>query len=221
MRNTLGRLTFSATDLSRYLACGHLTNLRRQVALGERTPPPQFEDPRTELLRERGIDHEKRLLATYVGAGLVVETITETDTPSGKDDRDAACARTVDAMRRGADVIYQGRLEEGRWSGYPDFLLRVDAPSALGAWSYEVVDAKLARIGQGRGAAAIAALLGPAAAGAGSGAGADAPRARRGRRPVGELPYRGARRVLPRRPPAFRGARGRAAGDPSGTGRAL
>ena len=149
MRNTLGRLTFSATDLSRYLACGHLTNLRRQVALGERTPPPQFEDPRTELLRERGIDHEKRLLATYVGAGLVVETITETDTPSGKDDRDAACARTVDAMRRGADVIYQGRLEEGRWSGYPDFLLRVDAPSALGAWSYEVVDAKLARTAKG------------------------------------------------------------------------
>ena len=149
MRNTLGRLTFSATDLSRYLACGHLTNLRRQVALGERTPPPQFENPRTELLRERGIDHEKRLLATYVGAGLVVETITETDTPSGKDDRDAACARTVDAMRRGADVIYQGRLEEGRWSGYPDFLLRVDAPSALGAWSYEVVDAKLARTAKG------------------------------------------------------------------------
>ena len=86
MRNTLGRLTFSATDLSHFLTCGHLTNLRRQVALGKRTPPPQFEDPRTELLRERGIDHEKRLLATYVGAGLVVETITETDTPSGKDD---------------------------------------------------------------------------------------------------------------------------------------
>ena len=60
VRNTLGRLTFSATDLSHFLTCGHLTNLRRQVALGKRTPPPQFEDPRTELLRERGIDHEKR-----------------------------------------------------------------------------------------------------------------------------------------------------------------
>ena len=52
-------------------------------------------------------------------------------------------------MRCGAgpDVIYQGRLEDddGRWSGYPDFLLRVDQPSALGGWSYEVLDAKLAR----------------------------------------------------------------------------
>jgi len=48
-------------------------------------------------------------------------------------------------------VIYQGRLEDdgGRWSGYPDFLLRVDRPSALGGWSYEVLDAKLARRAKG------------------------------------------------------------------------
>ena len=54
-------------------------------------------------------------------------------------------------MRRGADVIYQGRLEDddGRWSGYPDFLLRVDTPSALGGWSYEVLDTKLARRAKG------------------------------------------------------------------------
>ena len=54
-------------------------------------------------------------------------------------------------MRRGADVIYQGRLEDdgGRWSGYPDFLLRVDQPSALGGWSYDVLDAKLARRAKG------------------------------------------------------------------------
>ena len=54
-------------------------------------------------------------------------------------------------MRRGADVIYQGRLEDddGRWSGYPDFLLRVNRQSALGGWSYEVLDAKLARSAKG------------------------------------------------------------------------
>ena len=54
-------------------------------------------------------------------------------------------------MRRGANVIYQGRLEDdsGRWSGYPDFLLRVDRPSAVGGWSYEVLDTKLARRAKG------------------------------------------------------------------------
>ena len=148
MRQLRGQLTFSATDLSRFLACGHLTNLRREVALGIRERAPQVDDPRTELLRRRGIEHEERMLAAYRERGLTVEAITETDAAGG-DDRDAARARTVEAMRRGADVIYQGRLEHGRWSGYPDFLLRVDAPSALGAWSYEVVDAKLARIARG------------------------------------------------------------------------
>ena len=54
-------------------------------------------------------------------------------------------------MSRGADVIYQGRLEDngGRWSGQPDFLLRVDRPSVQDGWSYEVLDAKLARRAKG------------------------------------------------------------------------
>ena len=148
MRQFRGQLTFAATDLSRFLACGHLTNLRRELAVGLRKPPRQVADPRTELLRRRGIEHEERLLAAYRESGLTVAAIT-TDGAPGGDDRDAVRAQTVDAMRRGADVIYQGRLEHGRWSGYPDFLLRVEAPSALGAWSYEVVDAKLARIARG------------------------------------------------------------------------
>ena len=52
-------------------------------------------------------------------------------------------------MQRG--VVYQGRLQDydGRWSDYPDFLVRVDAPSALSGWSYEVLDAKLARVAKG------------------------------------------------------------------------
>src|SRR3954464_4427031 len=49
-------------------------------------------------------------------------------------------------MRAGAPVLYQGVLFRGqRWRGTADFLERVDSPSALGAWSYEVADTKLAR----------------------------------------------------------------------------
>ena len=88
-----------------------------------------------------------------------METITATDTPFSHRDRAEAAAQTREAMRRGADVIYQGRLEDddGRWSGYPDFLLRVDRQSALGGWSYEVLDAKLAR--SAKGAALLQLLL--------------------------------------------------------------
>ena len=41
-------------------------------------------------------------------------------------------------------MIVQGAVGDGRWYGRPDVLLRVDSPSALGPWSYEVADTKLA-----------------------------------------------------------------------------
>jgi predicted RecB family nuclease len=52
---------------------------------------------------------------------------------------------TVAAMRAGAETIYQGVLFDGvRWRGYSDFLHRVERPSKLGNFSYEVADTKLA-----------------------------------------------------------------------------
>ena len=52
---------------------------------------------------------------------------------------------TLRAMQRGVDVIYQAAVAGDGWSGRIDFLRRVDTPSALGDWSYEVIDTKLAR----------------------------------------------------------------------------
>jgi len=48
-------------------------------------------------------------------------------------------------MHAGASVIVQAAFFGDPWGGRADVLLRVDAPSELGAWSYEVVDTKLAR----------------------------------------------------------------------------
>src|SRR5439155_15675553 len=56
-----------------------------------------------------------------------------------------AHAQTVAAMREGVDIIYQGTFFDGRWRCHPDFLLRIDMSSKLGAYGYEVADAKLAR----------------------------------------------------------------------------
>ena len=151
MRLAAGRLAFSATDLSRHLSCAHLTTLDRAVALGAIEPPPPYDDPRGDVLRRRGVDHERRLMERFAAEGREVETVVEADTPLPRRDAAAAAARTRGAMARGVDVVYQGRLEDGagRWSGYPDFLLRVDGRSALGGWSYEVLDAKLARRAKG------------------------------------------------------------------------
>ena len=151
MHDTDGGLAFSATDLSRHLSCSHLTSLRRAVALDEIERPPPYDDPRADVLKQRGIEHERHLLEQFTAGGRTVETITAADAPFSHQDRANAAERTTEAMRRGVDGIYQGRLEDedGRWSGYPDFLLRVDTPSALGGWSYEVLDAKLARSAKG------------------------------------------------------------------------
>ena len=48
-------------------------------------------------------------------------------------------------MRAGAPIIAQGALQAGRWGGRADILRRIEKPSDLGAWSYEVIDTKLAR----------------------------------------------------------------------------
>jgi uncharacterized protein len=52
--------------------------------------------------------------------------------------------QTVDALRRGASVIYQATFQSGPWHGRSDFLIRVPKPSVLGAWSYEPLETKRA-----------------------------------------------------------------------------
>jgi uncharacterized protein len=53
--------------------------------------------------------------------------------------------RTLEAMKRGARIIYQATFFDGEFVGHADFLERVDnSPSELGDWSYEAVDTKLA-----------------------------------------------------------------------------
>ena len=56
-----------------------------------------------------------------------------------------AAAATAAAMRAGAKYIYQAVFLIDGWHGIADFLERIDRPSALGNWSYQVLDTKLAR----------------------------------------------------------------------------
>jgi predicted RecB family nuclease len=157
MQNTDGRLVFSATDLSHFLACAHLSLLNRRGALGG-PRPPQFDDPGLEVLWQRGRDHEQRHLERLRAAGKRVVTIAELDRalPYMQRVRTRSEA-TLAALRSGADVVYQGTLFDGAWLGHADFLERVARPSALGAWSYEVVDTKLAR--EAKGGALLQVLL--------------------------------------------------------------
>jgi len=56
-----------------------------------------------------------------------------------------AVAETTKALRSGGGCGLSGTLEDGTWGGRSDFLVKVEKPSPLGSWSYEVAETKLAR----------------------------------------------------------------------------
>lgn len=141
MRVVGGTLVLAPTDLSSFIACRHRTGLDLAVARG-RLQRPEVSDPFADILRRLGESHEQQHVASLRAKGLNVVTIDR-----GPDARDLAreTEETLRAMQAGADVVVQARLAHGSFAGYADLLVRVETPSALGAWSYEVHDTKLAR----------------------------------------------------------------------------
>lgn len=133
-----GQVLLSPSDLTGHLACEHLTSLELLVARGEIARPDPGDD--LKLLFAKGDEHEAAYLERLRADGLSVRDIT-----AESRDFEAAAGDTREAMAEGPDVIYQAVFLDGRWRGRADFLLRVEAPSDLGAWSYEVLDTKLAR----------------------------------------------------------------------------
>jgi len=128
----------SATDLVGYLNCRHLAALDRAVAEGA-LPKPKVWDPLLQILVERGAAHERSYVEHLTKAGLDVVRI------DGVEITHEAVPETLAAMRRGVSVIAQAALSHQGWNGRADILRRVEVPSALGDWSYEPIDTKLAR----------------------------------------------------------------------------
>lgn len=133
-----GSIRLSATDLVGHLNCGHLTSLDLAVASGALAKPKVW-DPLLQILWERGARHELAFVDHLKANGFAV-TIIE-----GMGIDTEAVARTRAAMAAGAQIIVQGAFQADRWVGRTDVLRRVETPSDLGAWSYEVIDTKLAR----------------------------------------------------------------------------
>ena len=129
----------SPSRLNDFLGCEHRTWLDLLVENGQLDRPNDGR-PADDRLRERGLAHEARVLDGHREQGRRVVEIEAGGTFAER------AAATAAAMRDGADVIYQACLQHDGWVGFPDFLVRVDEPhSALGPFSYEVHDAKLAR----------------------------------------------------------------------------
>ena len=138
------QFVYSASDIVGALECRHLAHLERAAVDGHLRRPTRA-DPVLDRIAQRGIEHEQRFLAELNGYGLRIVVIPRDTTAPRVERLMRGRDATIAAMREGADVIYQAVLFEGRCLGYADFLRRVEQPSDLGPWRYEVWDTKLAR----------------------------------------------------------------------------
>lgn len=141
MRIYHGELLHSASDLANFLDCEHLTALDLRALREPSAAPPRTADgDETALVQAHGLAHEERYLQHLRDTG---HQVTDLKTAGG--DLGQAVAATLEAMRRGDEVIYQAALRHGAFAGYADFLVRVPGRSCLGDWHYEIADTKLAR----------------------------------------------------------------------------
>lgn len=139
MRLIGDELRLSASDLMRFKGCRHATALDlRLIEVGDLAPSEDGAE--AELLQKLGDEHELAFLEKLKADGRSVIEI-----PKDRISLEESVRLTLEAMKAGPDIIFQGALLDGAWGGYSDFLERVERPSDLGAWSYEVVDTKLKR----------------------------------------------------------------------------
>ncbi|WP_338828329.1 TM0106 family RecB-like putative nuclease [Bradyrhizobium sp. 27S5] len=128
----------SASDLMRFMSCRHATALDLRYARGEALLPADDTDD-AKILQKQGDEHESRYLSKLKSDG---RSVVEFGREGGLV---AAAQATRETLVQGPDVLFQGAFFATPWGGWSDFLVRVERPSALGAFSYEVVDTKLKR----------------------------------------------------------------------------
>ncbi len=137
MRNIDGQILLSASDLMRFMGCSHATMLDLAHMRGQGPVPRQDSDD-VALLQKQGDAHEASHLAKLKASGVSVVEIARSDLAEN-------AQATRAALARGPQIVFQGAFLADNWGGWSDFLERVERPSRLGAFSYEVTDTKLKR----------------------------------------------------------------------------
>lgn len=137
MKDFAGPILLTASHLMRFVGCQEAMALDLQHLHGD-GPLPHDPGEEAQILRDRGDAHEAAYLAR-----LKVEGRHVVEIPRGPISQAAAATREL--LAKGPEIVFQGALQGGLWGGFADFLERVEKPSALGSFSYEVADTKLKR----------------------------------------------------------------------------
>src|SRR5258707_4990301 len=101
MHRSNGRILFSASDLVGFLECEHFTSLE---LINLETPLPRAEDDAAAvLLQEKGHVHERQYFDQ-----LQISHARMTDLSALSGDVSNRIACTLEEMKAGAEIIYQG-----------------------------------------------------------------------------------------------------------------
>jgi uncharacterized protein len=139
MRKIGQRYIFSATDLCNFVACSTHTSLERlsfDIQLERKESDSQL-----ALVMKKGHEHEQAYLEKLRASG---KTVYEIEKRKGASPEEEA-QHSAEVLRKGYDYVYQPCLARDDFAGYADFLVRVETPSRLGKFSYEVIDSKLSK----------------------------------------------------------------------------
>jgi uncharacterized protein len=137
MKKVNQQIIFSPSDLINYMDSPFASFMDRLVLENPGLHIPDTPGDAVVLLQQKGIEHEMQFLERLRLQDEDVCEIAE-GAPDARD-------QTLQALHDGRGIIYQGVLDYGNFGGRFDFLHRVNKPSELGGWQYEVWDTKLAR----------------------------------------------------------------------------
>src|SRR3984885_8087038 len=133
-----GKLVFSPSDLTNFLESRFISFMDRLLGENDARAVKDPADEALEIIRERGMEHERKYLENLKSSGKDVVEI-QANAENG-------LALTRQAMKDGRRYIYQAHLAQNQFYGKCDFLVRVDdRPSAIleRPFSYEPYDTKL------------------------------------------------------------------------------
>lgn len=124
--------SLTGSDFYRFFQCPHWPYWERFGDESLRRPLTREEEKRLD----DGLTHEKKIIENMYGVPEDLSVYLE--------DIDAGVNKTLDLMKAGVPVIYQGWLKDGDWVGHPDILERQPGKSYFGDWVYVPVDIKRA-----------------------------------------------------------------------------
>ena len=132
-----GQLIYSPSDLTLYMDSPFASWMEHSMLINpELLSFVDSPDEMMFLLQRLGALHETEVLNSFLQKNLNVVQIAKGSN---------TLQDTLAAMQSGADIIYQAALSLLPFTGYADFLVKVEGKSRFGDFYYEVWDTKLAK----------------------------------------------------------------------------